>query len=373
MNPTFQDIRQEPLITASWNIKIADPSAYAPGILITGANSFVGIHVIKLLAKHWEGPVHLLVRAKNKPSAIERMKDAFLKAGLGNFNDLRYSVHTGDVCENQMGMTGSAYTAVKQSCGYVLHLAMTPLYYYPYKHFKEIWLPELQKMIAFCGDVEYPKCLHYPSSYNAGFFTDEQDYKNLNQNAWQSGYAGFKWVANNILSNAFQQGLRGCIYDIPLVLGSEQSGISPANYSIWHILDIFLASGRYIDFTFRIIPADILAEIILHNMLKQKSGEGLQFIRPVLSEPVTEELFKHSAVRLLGLSRVSREQLRDTCMHKRKFDFLIPENFYQLLYKVNQLEAVFPADYPIHSLPSTYNVFYSNLMKVIQQQKIPFQ
>ncbi|MFC0876992.1 SDR family oxidoreductase [Saccharicrinis sp. FJH2] len=372
MKPTKEDIRKEPLISKIRDIKVADSSAYRSGIFITGANSFVGIHLVKLLGEKWNGPVHLLVRAEDKNAAVRRMQDAFNFAELGEFKDALYVIHTGDVCKPHMGLQNEAYNEVRKTCGYVVHLAMNPVYHYPYRHFRDIWLPELEHMLSFCCDPEYPKSLHYPSSYNAGFFTDDEDFENLNANAWQSGYAGFKWVANHIISNAFRQGMSGCIYDIPLVLGSEEKGICPANYSIWHILEIFLVSGTYIDFTFRIIPVDKLAEIILDNLLKEKSGEeGSQFIRPVLEEPVTEDLFKHTAVRLLGLSHTTREQLRDSCIHKRKFDFLIPGNFYYLLDKVNQLKAVWPPEYNKSLLPSTYNVFYSNLMKVIQRQKIP--
>jgi len=371
MNTATEDIRQEPLISKSWDFNVTEPTLYRSGIFITGANSFVGIHVVKLLEESWNGPVHLLVRAKDEYAAIKRMNDAFEFAALGEFNAKRYVMHTGNVCSCKMGLEEAEYMAIHKECGFVLHLAMNPVYYYPYKHFREIWLPELEQMIEFCGHPDFPKSLHYPSSFNAGFFTEPDDFTRLNSNAWQSGYAGFKWVANKVIGNAFDQGLNGCIYDIPLVLGSEGKGICPANYSIWHILEMFLTTGLFIDFRFQIIPVDQLAEIMVYNLNRDKKGHGQQFVRPVLNDPVTETLFRLPAARLLGLSYTSRDNLRELCPRKRKFDFLIPENFYDLLEKVNHIKAILPHGFEKTKLSGTYDVFYGNLMKVMQQQEIP--
>jgi hypothetical protein len=225
-------------------------------------------------------------------------------------------------------------------------------------------------MIQFCGDTDTPKILHYASSFNANFFVQNKDFEALNSNAWQSGYAGFKWVANKTLQNAFDQNLTGCIYDIPLVLGSEEYGICPTHYSIWMILDMFLKTGLFFPFQFRMIPVDILAEIFVHNIAEQKSGQGESFLRPVLEKPVTDQLFSSLAASLLGLKEGGLHDVKDACRNKLRADFMVPENFYELLEKVNGLPAIFPEGFDTSGLPETVMVFMSNLNRVLGKTRM---
>ena len=364
-----EDIRREPLIKKKWNFSKSNPSSFADGILITGANSFLGVHIVQLLQKKWPGQTHLLLRAGTRDEAIDKMRNAFTTWHLGKFDDQKFIIHLGDVSLNMMGLKTTEHSALKRDVGFVLHLAMNPLYHLPYAHFKRLWLPELSRMISFCGDKKYPKSLHYPSSYNANFFTTDDDFQNLNTNAWQSGYAGFKWVTNKVLENVFSQNLSGCLYDIPLVVGSEEKGACPSHYSIWHILDMFLKTGYYIDFEFKIIPIDIVSGIIVSNMMADKQNNGEKFIRPVMDESVNHVQFSNTVANILGLKHVKPETLRETCSSKRRFDFMFPARFYSLMEKVNALPAVLPKNFDNQNMPSTPMVFLSNLNRILSQKE----
>jgi hypothetical protein len=267
-----------------------------------------------------------------------------------------------------LGLHIIEYQQIQKQVGFVLHLAMNPLYHLPYTHFKRLWLPELARMISFCGTNDNLKSLHYPGSYNANFFTDEEDFQKLNANAWQSGYAGFKWVARQVLSNAYEQNLNGCHYDIPLVVGAQEKGLCPAHYSIWHILDMFLKTGFYIPFAFRIIPVDVLAEVIVMNLLEDKNGKGKRFIRPILNEAVTDIQFSNTVANILGLRKTTPEILREAYHSKHRFDFMFPEEFYEMIGKVNALPVVWPDGFNKQKLPSTQMAFLSNLNRILSHK-----
>jgi thioester reductase-like protein len=359
------DIRKETVLNKNWNLKGTRKQDYKGGVLVTGANSFIGCHVVSRLRQQFSGEIHLLLRAPSYPEAVAKMQKSFVQWGLGDFDPESYVFHFGDVCSNQMGLSAGEYKTLGKEISQVVHLAMTPMYNLPYEHFQRIWLPELERMISFCGDPESPKFLHYTSSFNANFFRDEEDFGALNTNAWQSGYAGFKWVANMALGKAMNQGLGACIYDVPLVLGSEKNGICPGHYSIWLILDIFLKTGMYFPFSFKIIPVDVFADIVVFNVLKVRKGNPVSFCRPLLSENIDDQLFAKTAANLLGLQEAGLETVRSACRNKLRFDFMMPENFYFLMKKVNELPAVFPEDYDLTSLPITPMVFMSNLNRIM--------
>ena len=369
MTSQAEDIRKEGLVTKRWKIERRGTPRHPEGILVTGPNSFIGTHVIDALQKQWDGPVHVLVRAPSQKEALLKMQNAFHTWQLGPLREEKLTIHLGDVSLARMGLPTSSYLKLKEQIGTIVHLAMTPLYHLPYRHFKRMWVPERERMIAFCADPDHPKSLHYASSFNANFFVKEDDFNALNTNAWQSGYAGFKWVANESLKNAFGQGLKGCIYDIPLVLGSEKHGVCPTHYSIWMILDIFLKTGYFFPFRFNIIPVDILADVMVENIFREREGKGTPLLRPLLHEPVTNSMFSRMVASILGLKEGDLHTVREACQNKLRFDFMMPGNFYELIDKVIDLPPVFPDGYDLKKLPLTPMVFMSNLNRVLAQQK----
>jgi nucleoside-diphosphate-sugar epimerase len=365
----LEDIRQESLITKKWNFRLQNSENYPEGILVTGPNSFIGVHIVEKLQESWPGPVHLIIRAQTQNEAIEKMQQAFSKWGLGRFKHGKIIMHLGDVSLNLMGLPQKEFQEVKKRTGCVIHLAMTPLYHLPYMHFKRVWLPELERMIAFCGDGIYPKSLHYASSFNANFFQTNSDFENLNRNAWQSGYAGFKWVAARAIENAMRQNLNACVYDLPLVLGTEEKGICPSHYSIWLILDIFLKTRMFFPFKFRVISVDILSQVVVFNVLKALKEDRTSFCRPMLDGFVTSGFLSRTVASILGLKEVDLATVREAFPNKLRFDFMMPPNFYELLDKINPMPAVFPKGFNMASLPSIPLVFMSNLNQILASQR----
>lgn len=360
------DIRKEPIINKKWNFE-STLKDFPEGILITGPNSFIGVHIIEYLQRNYKIPLHLLIRAENENSAIKKMESSYQKWGLGNFtnNDIRF--YLGNVCDENFGLSDADFQNLTDQTGTVIHLAMNPLYHLPYDFFRKNWLPELEKMIEFCGNHHNPKSLHYSSSFNAAFFKTENDFASVNSNAWQSGYAAFKWVATKAILNAFSQNMKGCLYDIPLVVGSLDKGLCPDNYSIWQILNIFLSTGFYFPFSFRIIPVNVLSECICLNILNEKNGKGIQLCRPVFNEPVTETMFEKTA-QMLGLQKAEKEEVRNLFTKKLRFDFMIPPSFYRLIEILNTMEAIFPVNFETNKLHSTKNVFNVNVSEFLREK-----
>ena len=364
-----EDIRKEPLINKKWEFTPSQPSSYSDGIFITGANSFIATHVISLLQRKWKGNIFLLLRASTQQEAIGKMNHAFETWELENFDRKRFSIHIGDVTLNRMGLTKAEHLLIKKSTGFVLHLAMNPMYNLPYAHFKRLWLPELERIIEFCGDKNFPKSLHYLSSFKTHFLTEDDNFKHFNKNIWQSGYAGFKWVANKIITNAFNQHLKGCLYDIPTVLGSQKKGLCPTHLPFWQLFDIFLKTGLYTNFKFSIIPVDVLSEVIVTSLILDREDKGKRFLRPVFSETITHNQFGNTVADIMGLKHTNLKTLRIVFTDKHKFDFIFPPDFYKLLNRANNLPPIWPETYPKNHLPKTTLVFLSNLNKILSRIK----
>ncbi len=351
------------------SIKKLRPSDYADGILVTGANSFIGTHVVRELAKRWKGSIHLLIRASTVADASYKMNHVLKKWVDGSVTASKLFIHSGDMTIKNMGLKAKEYELLKKETGFVLHLSMTPMYNLPYSHFKRLWLPELHRMIEFCNDNGYPKSLHYLSTFLTVLINCKEEYfDKLNINIWQSGYAGFKRVANKILETAFSRNLKGCLYNVPFVLGTHEKGLCPVHYPIWQLIDVFLKTGLYTDFTFRIIPVDILSEVIVKNLLNDRQGNGSRLIVPVLNEPVTHRQLGNMVAGILGLRHASPEKLKEAFADKKNFDYIIPSGFTGMLEKLNNLSALWPEGFQTQKLPPAHLVFLSNLNRILAKE-----
>jgi len=368
MRPTNTDIRNEPLIRRQKQLYSPQTGNMPDNVFITGANSFIGVHIISHILKSSDSNCYLLIRASTKNEAKQKLREAFKKWKIEDISFDRLKIFTGDLCHERMGLSTEEFTQIRIDTGQVIHLAMTPLYHFPYSHFERIWIPELKRMIDFCGDKEYPKVLHYTSSFNANFFTDDNDFAALNTNAWQSGYAGFKWVAEKAIENAVNNGLRASIYNIPLVLGSEEHGICPRHYSIWMILDMFLQSGYYFDFSFKIMPVDILASLISSNIQQGRLGKNDPYLRPALKKQVTHLMLESIAGNMLGLRYGSIKDVKAGFQNPRRFDFMVPPEFHALMNKCNFHNGKLPQWFNTEKLPDASLIFMRNLNTIISNQ-----
>jgi hypothetical protein len=134
------------------------------------------------------------------------------------------------------------------------------------------------------------------------------------------------------------------------------------------ILDIFLKTGDYFPFSFRVMPVDSLTDVMVYNILEERDDQNCAFIRPFLEEPVTDGLLSRTIAGILGLQRSDLETIRGKCRQRLRFDFMLPENFYELMDKVNRLETVFPTGYRKENLPSLPMVFMSNLNRIMSSK-----
>ncbi|GAB4331974.1 MAG: hypothetical protein Kow00127_23880 [Bacteroidales bacterium] len=368
-NLSTTDLRIEQLISRKWDIPPVK-SRPAKGLLITGANSFLGVHVIHLLQDKWPGPLHLLLRAPSPEKANEKLIRAFAAWELEYNNNRQTRVHVGDVTLRKAGLPAYEYHELIKSTGFVLDLAANSLYRTPYLHYQRLWLPELERMITLCADPQHPKSLHYPIPNLAGFFITDKDFQQLGQDAWHSGYAGFKWVASKTIRNAFKQNLSGAIYDLPLVVGSVEKPGCPAHHPFWEMIAYFIKTGFFTDFLYKIVPVDLLASVIVHNLLADIKGQASSFLHPALTLPINRHSLEYLAAGILNLSYLSPERMYEVSPDKEMYHYLFPEGYYSLMQKVSDIPAKWPGQIELNSLPQTDMLFINTLNNLISSKKI---
>ncbi len=358
----FFDIRNEEVLKRDWSFEKIDAKKYAKGLLVIGATSFIGAQTLTELFKIWNNDIHVLVRAENKAAAVKRMDDVFAKWQLPACQHDKLTYHVGDLFADNWGLSDEEYFDIQKSVGYVVHFAIYARYHLPYSHFQKEWLPDFLKMMDYCSNPNYPKSFHYPSSYSSHFLEDDKDFARLNTSVWHSGYTGFKWVTEQVLRRAISGNMKGCIYDIPLVIGSHKNGIGPDAYFTWQITELFIKTGIYTSFDFKVISVDILGQIIAQNITNELTNEASTYIRPVFPDAITPELFLEFA-RKKGFE-VKHGTVKDIIKKVNKpgrVSFIMPDDFYELIKKVHKFKHIYPLNLDTSEFPTGVETWMKNL------------
>lgn len=360
------DLRHEPILNKEFVFQPQDNNKYSEGLLLTGSNSFIGIHLLHRLIKEWSGSIYCLIRAESVEHGISRLQESCKLWGLNPVDTSTIIVIPGDFSKSNWGLDNESYTRLKHNTGTVVHMALKARYNLPYSYYQENWLHDLENMINYCGDEDYPKRLHYPCSYNSHFYNCDDDFKRQDSCAWYSGYSGFKWIAEIILRKAYGGNLQGCIYDIPLVLGGEQNNKCPVQYSLWHVIDMFINSGRVNEFCFKVIGVDKLAEIICTNIMNETEGRGAKLIRPVCEEKVTHEHLIDVLRQDYDITVGSGEEIINLLENKRLASFMFPKDFTEIIVKAHSVPQILPIGFDKNKLPDGVEVFKNNLNEYLK-------
>lgn len=357
----FYDLRKEEVLQKDWSFTKIPSQKYASGLLVIGATSFIGAQTLTELFKIWENPIHVLVRAENVEAAKKRMDEIFAKWQLPACQHNKLTYHVGDVLAENWGLSEKEYFDIQKSVGFVVHFAIYARYHLPYSHFKKEWLPDFLRMMDYCSNPDYPKSFHYPSSYSSHFLETDKDFERLNTSVWHSGYTGFKWVTEQILRQSISANFRGAIYDIPLVIGSVKNGIGPDAYFTWQVAELFIKTGIYIDFNFKVISVDVLAKIIAQNLLNDLNNCASTYVRPVFPDAITQDHFLEFAQKRFNLRHGTVKDIIRRVNKPGRVSFIMPDDFYEIIERVHKFKHIYPLNLDTSDFPTGVETWHKNL------------
>lgn len=362
-NKIPQDPRNEQILNRQWGYSRPDSSKYKPHLLITGATTALGVHALTELLKTWPNEIHVLINADTIIDAKDKLASILVEYDLSFQGFDRIVYHLGETTQSNWGLKIEEFTYLKQNIGYVLHLALSTDSESSFNFYRKLWIPELEQMIEFCSDPEFPKALHYDSSYLSNFLKEDEDFKRLGKTIWHNNYASFKWLASKVINNAFDSHLRGAIYDIPMVLGSLRNGLSPSCNSAWKIIDIFVKSGTYCEFSLKISSIDVVAKMMAINICNELVHEAKRLIRPVLDENISDWQLKKYANKYLpfGLRAGERTDIIRNYPDPDKVNYLLPKDYKKLLKIAQELKPIYPVGVNEANLPDGREIFLKNL------------
>jgi len=196
----------------------------AGDILLTGGTGFFGPFLLSSLLAQTEGRIHVLVRGRTAEQATGRLRREFEQAvgpaaPMADF-DARVIPLCGDLAAPQFRLPDAQWNELAESVGTIYHNAALVNYLLDYRHTRAANVTGTTRIIdlALAGT---PKVLNYVSTtFIFGWATRDVLYETDRNNEMDHldfGYSQSKWVAEQLVLSAMEQGLQARIFRPALI------------------------------------------------------------------------------------------------------------------------------------------------------------
>lgn len=251
-------------------------------VFLTGATGFLGAFLLKELLTQTSVSVACLIRAHNKVEGFERIKQTLKKYQLWreDFHQ-RIHIYPGDLSSIRLGLTAQDWDELSHQVDEIYHNGAQVNFLYNYHALKKANVDSTLNIMALAINHKV-KRIHYVSTLSI-FSTLDYANNSCSETTTPSGkgldggYAQSKWVAEQLLLQAKDQGLPVSIYRPGRITGDSINGIANTDDFFYQMLrgcyQLNIKSypqNIYLDMT----PVDFVSQSIVHlAQLPKQQGQ----------------------------------------------------------------------------------------------------
>ncbi|MHC8336876.1 amino acid adenylation domain-containing protein [Pseudomonas sp. HLT2-19-2] len=239
-------------------------------VIVTGANSFVGVHIVEALLAWGASEVACLVRDGGGQSAAERFAHALRENRLEHLDLSRVRVYAADITRPSLGLEADVYERLDRQFGALVHNAANVNHVLDYESLARDNVEPIFECLRLC-EGRSKKIFNFVSTLSASS-TIAADGRVLELPAAQTppiyiknGYNLSKWVGERILERARERGVRVNLYRPGNISFNSLTGVcQPHKNRLMLMLKGSIQLGQVPEFTlnFDLMPVDFLARFI---------------------------------------------------------------------------------------------------------------
>ncbi|MBX8571211.1 non-ribosomal peptide synthetase [Pseudomonas cichorii] len=239
-------------------------------VIVTGANGFLGVHIVEALLAWGASEVACLVREGSGQSAHERFVQSLRENRLEHLDMSRVTVYPADVTQPQLGLNDEVYERLDRDFGALVHNAANVNHVQDYETLIRDNVAPVFECLRLC-EGRSKKIFNFVSTLSASSAVDatgsvlEQPAAATPPIYIKNGYNLSKWVAERVLQRAREQGVWVNIYRPGNIAFNSVTGVcQPQKNRLMLMLKGSLQLGKVPEFAmnFDLMPVDFLARFI---------------------------------------------------------------------------------------------------------------
>ena len=267
-----KDARLDPLLVGA--LPRADDTFRQ--VLLTGGTGFLGPFLLRSLLDQTKADYTVLVRAADLSAARERLKSNLVTAGLYDLAtadalDARVRLVCGDLASPRLGLSAGTWQDLAETVDTIVHNGAQVDYVLNYDALRAANVDGTRELLKFACTSRL-KQFHYVSSTTIFGFTGKRNLVERDSNPEMSGldfgYAQTKWVSEQLVLGAREQGLDARIYR-PAFITASTAGFGHSTDIVVRLLSFMIKYGvaPNADIQLSFMPADIAAHNIVAVMI----------------------------------------------------------------------------------------------------------
>ncbi|ROM66169.1 peptide transporter [Pseudomonas brassicacearum] len=252
-------------------------------VVVTGANSFLGVHIVEALLAWGATEVACLVRASAGQSAAERFSQALRDNRLSHLDLSRVSVYAADITQPQLGLPDDVYARIDRTFGALVHNAAHVNHVLDYASLAPDNVEPIFECLRLC-EGRSKKIFNFVSTLSASSALDA-DGQVLEQPAAKTppiyiknGYNLSKWVGERILQRARERGVLVNLFRPGNISFNSLTGVcQPHKNRLMLMLKGSIQLGKVPDLSlnFDLMPVDFLARFIAFHASRYQPTQAV--------------------------------------------------------------------------------------------------
>ncbi|MCJ8205690.1 non-ribosomal peptide synthetase [Pseudomonas sp. RGM2987] len=252
-------------------------------VVVTGANSFLGVHIVEALLDWGATEVACLVRASGGQSAAERFSQALQDNRLTHLDLSRVSVYAADITQPQLGLPDEVYTRIDSTFGALVHNAAHVNHVLDYPSLARDNVEPIFECLRLC-EGRTKKIFNFVSTLSASSALGV-DGQVLELPAAptppiyiKNGYNLSKWVGERILQRARDQGVWVNLFRPGNISFNSLTGVcQPHKNRLMLMLKGSIQLGQVPDLSlnFDLMPVDFLARFIAFHASRYQPTQAV--------------------------------------------------------------------------------------------------
>ena len=261
-------------------------------VLLTGATGFLGPYLLRSLLDQTGAVYTVLVRAADPAAARERLRADLVAAGLYDARtaeafDARVNGVCGDLASPRLGLSDRAWLQLAETIDTIVHNGAWVDYILDYETLRPSNVEGTRELLELARESSR-KQLHFVSSTTIFGWTAKRELLERDPNPEMAGldfgYAQTKWVSEQLVLQAREQGVEARIYR-PAFLTASTAGLGHSTDIVVRLLSFMIKYGvaPNADIQLSFMPVDIAAHNIAAVMTSTAEPAG-----PVLHVTIDE-------------------------------------------------------------------------------------
>jgi len=239
-------------------------------VIVTGANSFVGVHIVEALLAAGATEVACLVREAPGYTAMARFNQALSEYRLQHLDMRRVRVVAADISRPRLGLANDVYDTLAEGYGVLVHNAARVNHVMEYATLARDNVDPILECLRLC-ESRRKKVFNFVSTLSAASSIDSLGYVLEAPAAAtlplyiKNGYNLSKWVAEQQLTHAVKQGAWVNIHRPGNISFNRRNGVcQPKKNRLMLMLKGSLQLGLLprLELNFDLMPVDFLAGFI---------------------------------------------------------------------------------------------------------------